>query len=162
MMIGKLCFFIVCLALAALPLPGGAIAQDVTDADELVRQLNIKPEPEQEPKIRTRGVAVNVPNASQGRASFNTIQFEYDSDRLTPESAAQLHELGKALADERLAGESFIIEGHADAQGDDEYNKDLSQRRATTVRDYLTKNMGIAGDRLQAIGMGEEKPKTGE
>jgi outer membrane protein OmpA-like peptidoglycan-associated protein len=159
-MLAKRAVSLACLALAALPVLGGAMAQEVTDADELVRQLDIKPEPEQEPKIRTRGITIRVPSADQGRASFNTIQFEYDSATLTPESAAQLNELGKALAHERLAGESFVIEGHADAHGDDQYNKELSQRRAMTVRDYLTTNMGIAEDRLKAVGMGEEKPKT--
>ena len=74
--------------------------------------------------------------------------------------ATSTTELGKALSHERLARESFVIEGHADAYGDDQYNKELSQRRAATVKDYLTAHMGIEEYRLRAIGMGEEKPKT--
>jgi len=144
------------LACIAFPMLGQALAQDVTEADELVNQLEIKPASE----IRTRGISINVPGANQGRASFNTIQFEYDSATLTRESSSQLTELGKALANDRLMKESFVIEGHADAHGDDQYNKDLSLRRATTVKDYLASQMGIAEDRLRAIGMGEDKPKT--
>jgi len=146
------------LTCLALFLSGPAFAQIVTEADELVKQLEIKAQPES--NIRTRGITINVPNADQGRASFNTIQFEYDSATLTLESAGQLIELGKALANDRLVNESFVIEGHADAHGDDQYNKDLSLRRATTVKNYLALQMGIADDRLRAIGMGEEKPKT--
>jgi OOP family OmpA-OmpF porin len=135
---------------------GQASAQDVTQADELVKQLELKPQS----GVRTRGIAVNVGNSDQGRASFNTIQFEYDSATLTHKSTGQLIELGKALADERLASESFVIEGHADAHGDDQYNKELSLRRARTVKSYLSTNMGITEDRLKAVGMGEEKPRT--
>jgi outer membrane protein OmpA-like peptidoglycan-associated protein len=146
---------LICLSLLVF---STAPAQEVTEAEELVKQLEVKPQPAS--TVRTRGITTNVPNADQGRASFNTIQFEYDSATLTQESIVQLTELGKALAHERLANESFVIEGHADAHGDDQYNKNLSLRRATTVKNYLASQMGITDDRLRAIGMGEEKPKT--
>jgi large repetitive protein len=51
------------------------------------------------------------------------------------------------------------IEGHTDSQGNDAYNKDLSQRRADAVKVYLTKK-GIVEGRLEAIGFGEEQPKA--
>ena len=105
---------LLCLSLLVF---GTALAQEVTDAEELVKQLEVKPQPTS--TIRTRSITINVPNADQGRASFNTIQFQYDSATLTQESIGQLTELGKALAHERLANESFVIEGHADAHGDD-------------------------------------------
>ena len=133
-----------------------SLAQDVSKADELVRQLEVAPQSE----IRTRGISVNVANANQGRASFNTIQFEYNSATLTQESTGQLVELGKALANDRLVNEAFVIEGHADAHGDNQYNKDLSLRRAATVKTFLATRMGIAEDRLQVVGHGEEKPRT--
>ena len=49
------------------------------------------------------------------------------------------------------------VEGHTDSQGNDEYNRDLSQRRAEAVRDYLV-GRGVDGGRLEAVGYGEEKP----
>ncbi len=138
--------------------PSPAWGQDVTRAEDLVKQLEVRPEPDQ--KIRTRGIVINVPDANQGRASFNTIAFEYDSDVLTQDSTAQLVELGKALTHERLAGESFVIEGHADAHGDDQYNKNLSYRRAMTVKEFLVRESGVAEQRLQVVGYGEEQPKS--
>jgi len=144
--------------LLGLLMPGAAFAQDVTQAEDLIDQLEVQPEAE--PGIRTRGIVINVPDANQGRASFNTIQFEYNSAILTPESTDQLIELGKALSHERLAAESFVIEGHADAYGDNQYNKDLSFRRATTVKDFLVDESGVAEQRLQVVGYGEERPKT--
>ncbi len=139
-------------------IPSPSWGQDVTRAEDLVKQLEVRPEPGQ--KIPTRGIGIRATNADQGRASFNTIQFEYDSDLLTQDSTAQLIELGKALTHERLAGESFVIEGHADAHGDDQYNKNLSYRRAMTVKEFLVRESGVAEQRLQAVGYGEERPKT--
>jgi len=49
------------------------------------------------------------------------------------------------------------IEGHTDDKGKDDYNKDLSQRRADRVRMYLIEK-GVPEDRLEAVGYGEEKP----
>ena len=49
------------------------------------------------------------------------------------------------------------IEGHTDDVGDDKKNKDLSQQRAESVREYLIK-AGVAADRLTATGWGEGKP----
>jgi outer membrane protein OmpA-like peptidoglycan-associated protein/opacity protein-like surface antigen len=49
------------------------------------------------------------------------------------------------------------VEGHTDNRGDADRNKDLSQRRAQAVVDYLV-GKGISTDRLEAIGRGEESP----
>lgn len=151
-----LCF--ACASCAFLMVNGNTFAQDVT-ADDLVNQLEVKPVTE--PEIRTRGIRLNVAKPDQGgRASLNTIQFEHNSANLTPESTGQLTELGTALMHDRLRDESFVIEGHADAFGDDDYNKNLSLRRAATVKNFLSVQLGVAEDRLEVIGRGEEAPKT--
>lgn len=49
------------------------------------------------------------------------------------------------------------VEGHTDNVGKPEKNLDLSQRRAANVRSFLIKE-GIDGERLQAVGYGQEKP----
>jgi outer membrane protein OmpA-like peptidoglycan-associated protein len=51
------------------------------------------------------------------------------------------------------------VEGHTDDQGDDAYNKRLSQRRAEAVVAYLARK-GVARDRLEPMGFGEERPKA--
>ncbi|MFV8834712.1 OmpA family protein [Aquisalimonas sp.] len=50
-----------------------------------------------------------------------------------------------------------LIEGHTDSVGSAASNMQLSQRRADSVRDYLTRR-GIDGQRLSARGMGEAQP----
>jgi len=51
----------------------------------------------------------------------------------------------------------FSIDGHTDSVGSKKTNQLLSERRANAVRDYLIAN-GIAADRLESKGYGEEKP----
>lgn len=53
------------------------------------------------------------------------------------------------------------IEGHTDATGDDAHNLSLSERRALSVRTFLVEQYGIAGERLEAKGLGEAKPVDG-
>lgn len=51
----------------------------------------------------------------------------------------------------------IVVEGHTDSRGSNSLNLRLSQARADSVRAFLIEN-GIAGDRLTAIGFGEEQP----
>ena len=54
------------------------------------------------------------------------ILFAFDSTDIPPEAKPSLDELGKALTDPKLTGGSFLIAGHTDAKGSDEYNLALS------------------------------------
>ncbi len=59
----------------------------------------------------------------------------------------------------RLGGDAQIrIAGYTSAAGTAEYNQRLSERRATTVQDYLIKEGIIAADRLPTIGYGQTRP----
>ena len=53
----------------------------------------------------------------------------------------------------------IAIEGHTDSDGAAVANRNLSQSRAEAVREYLM-SRGIAGDRMRAIGYGEDRPIT--
>ena len=87
-----------------------------------------------------------------------TVNFGTGSASLTPQAAAALGSLGRALASPELAPYRFRIEGHTDTVGDDRQNLLLSQRRAEAVRAYLTKRFGVAPARLDAVGLGESQP----
>lgn len=92
-----------------------------------------------------------------GERTFTTrgILFDFDSDRLRGESTPTLNELVNTL--ERSQDLSVVIEGHTDGQGEDDYNQELSERRAEAVVDYLVER-GIDRDRLDAVGKGESEP----
>jgi len=67
-----------------------------------------------------------------------------------------LNQLGQALTQPALAPYRFRIEGHTDTVGSAGYNKELSDRRAAAVRNYLAANFKVDPARLEAVGMGEE------
>ena len=55
-------------------------------------------------------------------------------------------------------GTDFVLSGHTDSSGPEAYNQGLSERRAASVKKWLTDN-GVAASRLEAVGFGETRPK---
>jgi outer membrane protein OmpA-like peptidoglycan-associated protein len=87
------------------------------------------------------------------------IQFEYNSARISQASLPAVQELGKALSTPELKGSTFVVAGHTDAIGGDAFNQDLSERRADTIKRYLSEKYGIAGADLVTVGYGKSKLK---
>ncbi|MGB3182627.1 MAG: OmpA family protein [Cyclobacteriaceae bacterium] len=88
---------------------------------------------------------------------LSNIFFGFDSDRLESRSIIELKKVIQFL---RANPDIFIqIEGHTDSVGDNEYNKQLSSRRAKSVYDYLVENE-IDAARLKYKGFGAEQPVT--
>jgi outer membrane protein OmpA-like peptidoglycan-associated protein len=87
------------------------------------------------------------------------IEFASNSADLTPWSRRQLDSVGKGMLKAELASDPFMIEGHTDDVGPDDYNMDLSWRRARTVVKYLS-DMGVEKSRLRTNGLGESAPAT--
>ncbi len=83
------------------------------------------------------------------------IFFETNSDKLKVASLAQLDELTSIL--KKYEASNLLIEGHADSQGDDAYNLELSQKRTESVKNYLMEQ-GILESRLTGKGFGESVP----
>ena len=87
------------------------------------------------------------------------VNFEFDSDRLTPTAMENLGQFAQALHDPRLKGQKFAIDGFTDATGTEVYNKTLSERRAEAVVKYLGAH-GVERDNLVAKGYGPTKPRA--
>ena len=87
------------------------------------------------------------------------IHFDYNSADISKGSLGAVQELGKALSDTSLKGSTFVVAGHTDAIGGDAYNQDLSERRADTIKKYLTEKYGITGSDLVTVGYGKTRPK---
>jgi len=87
------------------------------------------------------------------------IHFDYNSADIAKDSVSSVQELGKALSNASLKGSTFVVAGHTDATGGESYNQDLSERRADTIKKYLTDKYGIAGANLVTVGYGKTKPK---
>ena len=109
------------------------------------------------------GAAASVPSkpAGPGRANL-LITFTTNSATLTTESQTALDTVAKALQSDALAGLTFRVEGHADARGDADANRKLSQQRAEAVVSYLVTKHGILAERLAAQGKGAAEPMNTE
>lgn len=83
------------------------------------------------------------------------LLFDYDQDSLRVEALASLEKLGTLIR--RNPQASFIIEGHSDSFGSDDYNLDLSRRRADTVKAWLVNMMNFPPDRISARGYGKSR-----
>jgi outer membrane protein OmpA-like peptidoglycan-associated protein len=87
------------------------------------------------------------------------IQFDYNSADISQSSLPAVQSLGQALSNPDLKGSTFVVAGHTDALGGEAYNQNLSERRAATIKKYLTEKYGIAGSDLVTVGYGKDKPK---
>jgi outer membrane protein OmpA-like peptidoglycan-associated protein len=90
------------------------------------------------------------------------LLFEYDDHRLQPGAVASLEKLGQLL--KRNPSSRFVIQGHSDSFGTDDYNLALSRLRADSVRIWLIDNVGIPPESISTIGLGKSRliaPETG-
>jgi outer membrane protein OmpA-like peptidoglycan-associated protein len=87
------------------------------------------------------------------------INFDYNSADISAKVAALGSGAGRALTNPDLKGSTFVVAGHTDAAGGDAYNQDLSERRADSIKRYLTDKFGIAGTDLVTVGYGKTKLK---
>lgn len=83
------------------------------------------------------------------------ILFDFDSDALRGEARKNLDEFAKTL--DKYDDTEILIEGHTDNKGTDDYNENLSIKRAQSVSDYL-KNKSVSRSRLTVKGYGESQP----
>jgi OmpA-OmpF porin, OOP family len=105
--------------------------------------------------LPSRGLTRRQSSESEQSVNLN-IPFELNSSALRPQASEQLKQLELALASPSLGNNRFIVAGHTDAKGSAEYNKQLSLRRAETVKRFLV-DKGIDPARLDTIGYGSEK-----
>ena len=125
----------------------------VVSRDDIARQLGF---------ARDRAIRPTADTSSPAppRLRLDAIQFEFNSDRLTAMARNQIAELAAALRLPSLQRFSFAVMGHTDSVGGSAYNRDLSLRRARSVKRSLVTSEVNAG-RLVELGLGEDYPISG-
>ena len=87
------------------------------------------------------------------------IHFDFNSADISKESMPSVQALGDALSDPKLRGSTFVVAGHTDGVGGEQFNQELSERRADTIKHYLVEHYHIAGGDLVTVGYGKTKLK---
>ncbi len=83
------------------------------------------------------------------------VLFDFDRYSIKAESKLTLEKNAQILKDH--ADAMITLEGHCDERGTDDYNIALGERRADSVKKYLSK-LGISSGRINTISYGEERP----
>ena len=146
----------------------------IPSAEQMVEQLKTPPRTRslrnlsvEAVAVDKQGVAIPVAEPVAGaapevaappvRPSLSlSIQFDFDSARIRPESLVALGNLAAALGSAALLPSKFVIEGHTDAKGSPDYNRKLSAQRAAAVKDLLVAK-GVEGGRLLSVGKGSSE-----
>ena len=85
------------------------------------------------------------------------VLFDFDSDELTDEAQDILDDAADQLQED-AAGQTVTIEGHTDDEGEDDYNQDLSERRAEAVEEEISGRLEGSDITLETEGFGETGP----
>jgi outer membrane protein OmpA-like peptidoglycan-associated protein len=118
---------------------------------------NKNPTPE-DPKVQGKPSGPKKGNGGIGQTfKLRRVFFDHDKWDIKPESEPELNKLQSYLA--KNPDLCIRLNAHTDSNGSNEYNKELSRKRAQSVVDYLIGN-GIDPVRLSAEGFGEEYPVT--
>jgi outer membrane protein OmpA-like peptidoglycan-associated protein len=110
------------------------------EVDELLSQLS-----DLKAKQTERGIVLTM----------GDVLFAFDKATLSPEAFRNVDKL--ALFLQKHPNRNVLIEGHTDNVGSEEYNLELSEKRADAVKDALVAK-GIAEERITTKGYGEKYP----
>lgn len=91
------------------------------------------------------------------KVDIYSIYFSFNSDKLRDESQPTLKDIAEVMR--RHPDWKLQVNGHTDAIGGDQFNLDLSKRRAAAVKNALVQQFKIDGDRFSTAGYGKSQPK---
>jgi OmpA-OmpF porin, OOP family len=107
-------------------------------------------------RMNTLETRLNSINDTYAESSKETVLFDLNKSTLTNQAKGALDKIAGDLAGQR-SGYMLELQGFTDAQGSEQYNIGLSQRRVESVERYLvSKNIPLY--RISVVGLGKENP----
>jgi len=110
------------------------------EADMLMKELS-----ELKARQTERGIVLTI----------GEVLFAFAKADLSSKADRNVYKLAKFL--QKYPNRNVLIEGHTDNIGSEEYNQDLSQRRAESVKEKLVGD-GVGPDRITTVGYGKKYP----
>lgn len=134
--------------------PLGVVVDEVgcpldDDRDGVLNHQDQCPNTNRGAKVNRVGCAIKI--------VINHVQFQSDKAHLTHNYKQVLSEVADSLLMNIYRIKQIKVIGHTDSKSDDDYNMELSIRRAIAVKHYLIKS-GIPEPLIKAIGKGEQQP----
>ena len=139
------------LAVSVASLSGCSSKKKTTEPVKQERKVTPKPAP---PAVKPR-----APEKEEERVprdlSFDTIYFDYHKSNIRSDQRSMLSSNARLMSKYQTV--RIQLAGNCDERGTEEYNMALGQRRADSVKEYLT-DYGISGSRISTISYGEMRP----
>lgn len=115
--------------------------------------------------IKTRQLTLDerqkVSDIAKSKPSIDLeVYFDYNSSAISPRAKPDLMALGRALTSPDLKGGVFLVGGHTDSKGTDQFNQKLSEQRAAAVKRFLKEQFDIPDDALVTAGYGKQQLKS--
>ncbi len=139
---------------AAALVAGIAGVRKVSNLTAIKPAQKINSEPTGETPTKTTASQSSLVALKNSLAKLS-IHFDTNSDKISSNFSNVIGQIAQLL--EKYQQVKIEIVGHADSRGTEDYNQELSLRRAKSVKRLLVKN-GIDGDRLIVSGKGESSP----
>lgn len=130
-------------------------------ADEAEAQLALREEELQQTQQAARQLAeeldqLKVEQQERGTVfTLSDVVFDVDSDQLNEGGERSLRQIAEAL--KQNPDSQILVEGYTDSTGSEQYNQDLSRRRAEAVKESFVEQ-GIPPERIRTEGHGEQFP----
>lgn len=134
--------------------------QDIRNNDENYRSNNYQTNTDYQ-RDEDRSTFSNDESEKESMTSEkdkpNVVHFAFDSTELDDEAKGKLDKIKDKMESGDIAKAEITIKGFSDSTGDRDYNKDLSERRAESVRDYLAIDESQV-EQIEVEAHGESNP----
>ena len=106
--------------------------------------------------LRIVKIVVKTPPKPNETIRIKNVNFIFATDIMIPSSRKEIDRLVQIFKKKKVT--SIIVEGHTDSKGNDDYNMDLSEKRAAAVARVLVRELDLRSDQVTPIGFGEARP----
>jgi peptidoglycan-associated lipoprotein len=135
--------------------PASTAGSQIGASGPSAEEIRAREEEERRRRIAESQLASRPTTVASGTQVLDTVYFEFDQATLSDlakDTLVRNADWLRTNPDVRVQ-----VEGNADERGTAEYNLALGERRAESVKSYLS-SLGIDGNRLAPISYGEERP----
>jgi len=128
-----------------------------SDGDGVPDHKDVEPNTKEGSFVNFQGVAIDgkVKPATSRGVSFPSIFFDTEQANIKREYEDELFMIAKDIL--RMENTKFLLTGHCDERGSDEYNNELGKRRAEAVKNYLVENYDIDPSRIETVSKGKSE-----
>jgi len=125
-----------------------------TSKDEEPADTPAASDTDSEFQAREESPPVQAKVVETAKLSLDTAYFAFDVYALDPVARSVARANGEQI---KSAGARILLEGNCDERGSEEYNFALGERRANSVKSYLT-DLGVPASKIRTVSYGETNP----